>query len=964
MKVVRNLKSLCVSVVLMIGSLSISYGQEWETVLNPNQYSIPHSIVQTPDSSYWIGGTLYGGNGTGSILIKLNSLGDTIFIKKNISIFHPIHYIASTKENGIIAISNEYSNLPQIRKVDKNGDVLWVKQLVLPNIKSYIQNTKVKEIDNADIFVATHYRDSTQKSNVEFRLYDKLGNEKWIKKHQFNNTNTDLAGFTFEEKSFYLHNEIDYNFPLFNNYINKVDLIEFDYEGNFKNRIEQKIDTNTVLLKKLKDENLLTSNLANWDEDLIIKKVKNNTTIWQKTLALGKDNIVMDLTNLVTLEKENKDIVLVVQEYSRNNNDFFNNSVGILVLDSLGNKKSFERWGGEFENTINSMIISNDGYYVVCGEHEFPFGINITNDSILKAKIRIIKTKALALSSAITGKVIIDSNANCQADSLEKALKTWNVEAQNTNGETFYGISQQDGTFDILASGDSLTLTTQTNSPYYKQVCTPTGVKFSGNTTTLRKDIMLQKNTDCPYLTIDLATRALRPCFDAVQVVNFCNHGSATAQNAYVEVQLDANLTYLSSTKTAVPKGNNLYRFDLGDLPVDSCGSFVITTKMACDNSLLGKTLCNSVHIYPDSLCTPIDNGKIKVTGTCNGTTIQFDIKNDGTTPMNANKNYIIIEDHVMYMQGNFNLNPNEVKPIIVTAKAGKTYRLIAEQTNPIYGNLASAAFENCNASATPTTGVINQFSQGDDSPFEDVDCRVVTASYDPNDKQAVPEGVQNQHFIAKNTDLEYMIRFQNKGTDTAFLVIVKDTLSQFLDPASIVPGASSHPYKFDLTDRGIAKFIFTNINLPHEKADKDGSNGFVKFRIKQRRDLPNGTVINNKAAIYFDYNDPIITNQTFHTIGENWMMILPNKETQAESIDIKVFPNPFSESTRIEAQLSEEHNNLIFNLLDANGRVIRSENFTGNALDFQRNGLQNGFYFYEIKSQGKRLGTGKLVIF
>jgi hypothetical protein len=500
-------------------------------------------------------------------------------------------------------------------------------------------------------------------------------------------------------------------------------------------------------------------------------------------------------------------------------------------------------------------------------------------------------------------------------------------------------------------------------SPYYSQICNST-VSIADSVNSKQLDLFLQKNMNCPYLNVNITNRALRPCFDAVQVVNFCNHGSAIAQNAYIEVQLDANLTYQSSTKTAIPKGNNLYRFDLGNIPIDSCGQFTISTKVACDNSLLGKTLCNSAHIFPDSLCAPQDNGKIQVTGTCNGSTIDFKIKNLDDKPMNNSKQYIVIEDHVMFRQGSFNLTPNQVETVSIPAQAGKTYRIIAEQTNPIYGNLATIAFENCNVSASPTTGMINQFPQGDDSPFEDTDCRVVTASYDPNDKQAVPEGVNNQHFIAKNTDLEYMIRFQNKGTDTAFLVIIKDTLSQFLDPATIELGASSHPCKFDLTDRGIAKFIFSGINLPHEKVDKEGSNGFVKFRIKQRRDLPNGTVINNKAAIFFDYNDPIITNTTYHTIGENWLMIVPNKEVNEATIDITVFPNPFNESTRIEAQIGEEHNNLTFNLFNSNGQILRSESFVGKTLDFQRNGLHNGFYFYEIKSDGKRLGTGKLVVF
>ena len=206
------------------------------------------------------------------------------------------------------------------------------------------------------------------------------------------------------------------------------------------------------------------------------------------------------------------------------------------------------------------------------------------------------------------------------------------------------------------------------------------------------------------------------------------------------------------------------------------------------------------------------------------------------------------------------------------------------------------------------------------------------------------------------------MIRFQNTGTDTAFVVVLKDTLSAFLDPATIQPGASSHVYKFDLTDNGIAKFAFYNINLPHEKADKEGSNGFVKFRIKQRANNPNGTVIKNRAGIYFDFNDPIITNTTTHTIGENWMQIIPTQEPNVSNVAVKVFPNPFNETTRIEVQ-TEDYKNLIFNLLDINGKIIRSEKFDENSLDFSRNDLLGGFYLYQIQSEGKVLQSGKLIV-
>jgi hypothetical protein len=47
------------------------------------------------------------------------------------------------------------------------------------------------------------------------------------------------------------------------------------------------------------------------------------------------------------------------------------------------------------------------------------------------------------------------------------------------------------------------------------------------------------------------------------------------------------------------------------------------------------------------------------------------------------------------------------------------------------------------------------------------------------------------------------------------------------------------------------------------------GSHGFFKYSIKLKDSIVTNTVVVNKAAIYFDFNAPIITNITSHTIGK-----------------------------------------------------------------------------------------------
>ncbi|MCP4440708.1 MAG: hypothetical protein GY810_17310 [Aureispira sp.] len=93
---------------------------------------------------------------------------------------------------------------------------------------------------------------------------------------------------------------------------------------------------------------------------------------------------------------------------------------------------------------------------------------------------------------------------------------------------------------------------------------------------------------------------------------------------------------------------------------------------------------------------------------------------------------------------------------------------------------------------------------------------------------------------------------------------------------------------------------------LPDSNVNEPLSNGFFRYRIEQQPNNPNGTVIENQAAIYFDYNPAIMTNTTFHTVGENFVavnIITSTEETLFNNIEVKVYPNPFQEQTTIAVE-------------------------------------------------------------
>ncbi|MBI1266269.1 MAG: T9SS type A sorting domain-containing protein [Cryomorphaceae bacterium] len=161
-----------------------------------------------------------------------------------------------------------------------------------------------------------------------------------------------------------------------------------------------------------------------------------------------------------------------------------------------------------------------------------------------------------------------------------------------------------------------------------------------------------------------------------------------------------------------------------------------------------------------------------------------------------------------------------------------------------------------------------------------------VVCSYDPNDKYCVPEGYAEPHFILGTEELEYRIRFQNTGDSYAQNVLVVDQLDATkLDISTFNPVFASHDYSTILNGNGQLEFHFDNIVLPDSATDEPGSQGYVVFRIQPLAGLIGGDVINNTASIYFDDNDPIITNTTYHTIFDcAWMGALPAEDEVCET--------------------------------------------------------------------------------
>src|SRR5690606_15299571 len=154
---------------------------------------------------------------------------------------------------------------------------------------------------------------------------------------------------------------------------------------------------------------------------------------------------------------------------------------------------------------------------------------------------------------------------------------------------------------------------------------------------------------------------------------------------------------------------------------------------------------------------------------------------------------------------------------------------------------------------------------------------------------------------------VNFHINFQNTGDGPAYKVVVVDTLPAGTDVEGISNMSASHPYSVQViqTDPVVIVWSFVNINLPGKEENEPESHGYVSYTLPVEEGLPDYTILENRAAIYFDYNAPIITNTATITISSEVEtdsgIITDVKEVNTMGSAFKVYPNPVSEKLYLE---------------------------------------------------------------
>lgn len=573
--------------------------------------------------------------------------------------------------------------------------------------------------------------------------------------------------------------------------------------------------------------------------------------------------------------------------------------------------------------------------------------------------------------SGIQGTLFNDLNNNCLKDENEPALS--NKTATIHPGNYFIETDANGVWFlDSLPIG-SYTIVADSNE-WYSNCQGPFEFDITSNDEfTFAPPIGLTTNIICALPETSIYAPFIRRCFDNqvvyVQAKNSV-HATEILGNSFLDVKLDSLVSVQSASMSYSIPEENTYRFATGDLSPGEELNIQLNTLVSCD-ATLNQTFCFESNLLPvpscamDSISTPPlinlspsvscesdwDSSYLTITEACFGDSVLFEVTNSGND-MSCYSPYWISIDGQLYEFDSLKLQSNESIQFKLFA-TGQTYTFNVEQ-HPLHpGNSHPFSYvELCGDQNNWTPNIINQFPQNDADDFVDIYCGLVSGSYDPNDKTGYPLGQTEENYINPNQSLQYVIRFQNTGTDTAFTVVIRDTLDENLNIFSVLSGVSSHDYSFRRYGPRVLEWTFHNILLPDSTTDLEGSNGFVTFTVDQKLNLPIGTELTNEADIYFDFNEPIITNTTIHRIYEGFPEHASLNPTTINDYKISLYPNPNSGGFYIQC---EEYLSNKFRILDNLGRTIYLSELSGKTTPVSLKQINSGIYFIEIESIGTK---------
>lgn len=609
------------------------------------------------------------------------------------------------------------------------------------------------------------------------------------------------------------------------------------------------------------------------------------------------------------------------------------------------------------------MHISSTGYLEISPK-QLPFEFVNNNSEVLCVKSDFVEFTTKG--HEVSGKIIFDSNKNCIAELEENGLANWLIELDD-NGKKYYRNTKFDGNYSFSLPDGIYTFRVIPRNKYW-QICDDVMTVNVAGADILNKNFVANEFLECVKIKTDISTKSLQRCDDNTYHLIYENQGNVKAQNVNISVSYDDE--YMQFVSTDFPDftlDNGKITFNIGSLDINIIDTIKVVLNLNCNNTIEGQTHCVTAIATPNDPCNVVNEwsgAKLEVDATCDkiNEVVRFSIQNNGVGSMKNFKTYIVTEDDVMRPPKSIKLDLMEAINLEFPANGG-TYRIFANQDDgfPYDSPVATLALEGCgeNANGLFSTGFVTIFEESDRDLFIDTDCQQAVQINSTNQLAGFPKGYGEPNYILKETNIEYIIRFNNTTSDTISTVIIKNNIPNTLDIATLQMGSASHPYTYRFNQERDLIITFDNMKLPHNINNNKESQGYIKYKIAHTSTLVDGDTIKNIARILYNYSVQEMTNIVFHTIGSNF--IVTNTEWVSKPIDIDFYPNPTSNALIIDTK-AVQFSSGQYHIFNQYGQQCGQGNVTNGSQTILCEHLAKGMYHINLNLENKSLVTIKFV--
>ncbi len=348
-------------------------------------------------------------------------------------------------------------------------------------------------------------------------------------------------------------------------------------------------------------------------------------------------------------------------------------SVQLTASGSFEHEQVYAPPAGITDNILTTLIIHPNGGFYAAGHRK-----GAEYDALLYRA----EDDGNILPYKLQGRVIIDLNGNCIADSNEPPAEGWWVDIGL--GQAVNRITDAAGNYQTTMPETNSTITLV--RPEWASAWSVCGldsatVSIGPATPLVMVDFVVSPpDPNCAQVSLQMTQPDLIRCQSSDFIVAAHNTGTAASMPQKIEVTLPEELELMSASLAFEDLGGQKFAFEIGSIPALDQVQITLNVRLDCATQL-GATHPIRTTIGPLE-CAPAWQGPdFEVTGTCNGDHIQFFMRNVGGGGPMASTRFRILSDYLLQTDWTTVVLPENGPDVALELPAdGRTWRIELEQ--------------------------------------------------------------------------------------------------------------------------------------------------------------------------------------------------------------------------------------------------------------------------------------------